>query len=172
MRSLGLPLRDIVRAARVLRGMAAADGDRRASSTFAGWVMCCSTRRSNILVGTTLFLLSGAAPLTAEEFCDLYAGQAVEYAEEAARHPTCALTGPEWDTDRDAHLAWCEALQPPELATVENAKRHAALITCLMSVTAGAPSSSVTNATDSDGADGKIGGESDPQHTGSETPKP
>jgi hypothetical protein len=114
---------------------------------------------------------SGVDNVPDDQFCEGYANQAVAQAEEAARHPTCALTGPRWDTDRDNHLAWCEALDgPPELATVEVATRHAALITCMMSVYGTPPASSVRKAADSGAAEGKIEDKSDPRKTGTEPP--
>jgi hypothetical protein len=130
-------------------------------------------RMSSLLAAPALLLLFGVSLPSANEFCDDYADEAAAQAEEAALHPTCALTGPRWDTDRDNHLAWCEALDgPPELATLELATRHAALITCMMSVYGPPSAPSVTKATDSDGADGKINGASDPRENGTEPPKP
>lgn len=89
-----------------------------------------STSRTVIAAGIlSIGSLIAAAPVAnAQATCDWYGRQALKQQQENLERK-CGFTGPEWNADMRAHLAWCGSVSPDESRRMSQ-KRDAALATC------------------------------------------
>ncbi len=52
-----------------------------------------------------------SAPALAQANCDWYATTALKQQQENEKYK-CGFSGPEWNSDKKAHMAWCASVTP------------------------------------------------------------
>jgi hypothetical protein len=86
-------------------------------------------RRSIVALSLVATLAAGAEPASAQGAnCTWYAETALKQQQRNERGK-CGFAGPEWNMNRQAHLAWC-ATQNPDRWKAEAQKREQMLASC------------------------------------------
>jgi hypothetical protein len=85
---------------------------------------------AGVLALLAVFVGAGAPHVASAQMagCGWYADTAVKQ-QQQNEHKKCGLKGPEWSSNRQAHLTWCTS-QPPDRWKAEAQRREQLLAGC------------------------------------------